>query len=280
MATSFKLFYLGTAAAIDMVEGDITSENHNALNNLTFGSAGNPVAQNVGTLSPDGFWNYSGGTSNAYDANNLLYNEGFHIDGGGLQTFDALMLYSNSTITYTDGSTATGLTLIVMQDTAGKLYLVPPPTGSTSFATYISALEAKPILSVTLGTAAPANGTDTYGMTADRYVMTLHDYAVEGTSGNDYIDAAYNGDPERDQIDGTDNLAGNNNDSVTAGAGNDTVIAGLGNDTVLGEQGNDLLLGQAGNDSLDGGDGHDTLVDVGRHPRGPTHGGPDARVRL
>jgi Ca2+-binding RTX toxin-like protein len=260
MATSFKLFYLGTAAAIDTVEGNVTSENHNALNNLTFGSAGNTVAQNVGTLNPDGLWNYSGGNSVSYDANNLLYNEGFHIDGGGLQTFDALMLYSNSTITYTDGSTATGLTAIVMQDTAVKLYLLPPPSGSTGFGAYTSALEAKPILSITLGIAAPVNGNETYGMTADRYVLNLHDYVVEGTSGNDYIGAAYNGDAEGDRIDGTDNLAGNNNDSVTAGSGNDTVVAGLGNDTVRGEQGNDLLLGQSGNDSLDGGDGHDTLV--------------------
>lgn len=260
MATTFDLFLLGTAPQIDTVEGNITSENHQALEGLVFGSTSDPLAANVASLSPDVdlllFPDYrSGSTSDAYDTNNFLSNEQFVI-GGVRYTHDATMLYSNTVITYTDGTTAT-VSAMVMQDTAGNLYLLPPPSGPTA---YSDALEAKPILSVTLGTATPANGTEVYAMTADRYGLTLSDYVVEGTTGNDLIDTNYAGDPEGDRIDDTDNLAGTNDDLVSAGLGNDTVRAGAGNDTVFGSDGNDLLDGGAGNDSLDGGNGNDTLI--------------------
>ncbi|AWZ18838.1 type I secretion target repeat protein [Roseovarius sp. TM1035] len=260
MATTFDLFVLGTAPQIDTIEGNLTSENHGALEGLVFGSTANPLAGTVATLSPDIdlllFPDYTGGaTSNAYDSNNFLSNEEFVI-GGVRYTHDATMIYNNTVITYTDGTTAT-VNAIVMQATNGTLYLLPPPSGPTA---YSDALEAKPILSITLGTAAPTNGTDVYGMTADRYDLTFSDYVVEGTAGNDLIDAAYLGDPEGDRIDDTDNLAGTNADLVTAGLGNDTVRAGAGNDTVFGSDGNDLLDGGTGNDSLDGGNGNDTLI--------------------
>ncbi|VVS97803.1 Type I secretion target repeat protein (modular protein) [Roseovarius sp. EC-HK134] len=260
MATTFDLFVLGTAPQIDTIEGNLTSENHGALEGLVFGSTANPLAGTVATLSPDIdlllFPDYTGGaTSNAYDSNNFLSNEEFVI-GGVRYTHDATMIYNNTVITYTDGTTAT-VNAIVMQATNGTLYLIPPPSGPTA---YSDALEAKPILSVTLGTAAPSNGTDVYAMTADRYDLTFSDYVVEGTTGNDLIDAAYLGDPEGDRIDDTDNLAGTNADLVTAGLGNDTVRAGAGNDTVFGSDGNDLLDGGTGNDSLDGGNGNDTLI--------------------
>lgn len=260
MATTFDLFRLGTAPQIDTIEGNLTSENHQALEGLVFGSTANPLASNVASLSPDIdlllFPDYTGGaTSNAYDSNNFLSNEQFVI-GGVRYTHDATMIYNNTIITYTDGTTAT-VSAIVMQDTSGNLYLLPPPSGPNA---YSDALEAKPILSVTLGTAAPTNGTDVYAMTADRYDLTFSDYVVEGTTGNDLIDTNYTGDPEGDRIDDTDNLAGTNDDLVTAGLGNDTVRAGAGNDTVFGSDGNDLLDGGTGNDSLDGGNGNDTLI--------------------
>lgn len=258
MPTTFDLFSLGLAPIIDTFEGNLTSEGHNNLNGLVFGSALNPLASTVTSLSPstDFFNNYTGGpTANAYDADNLFNNERFIIDGVTL-THDATMRYTNSVITYTDGTTAI-VDAIVMQDTNGNLYLLPPASGPDA---YSDALEAKPILTLTLGTAAPANGTDVYAMTADRYDLTLPDYMVEGTAGNDLIDAAYLGDPEGDRIDDTDNLAGTNDDLVFAGAGDDTVRAGAGNDTVYGEDGNDLLDGGAGNDLLHGGLGDDTMI--------------------
>ena len=76
MATTFDLFLLGTAPQIDTVEGNITSENHQALEGLVFGSTSDPLAGNVASLSPDVdlllFPDYrSGSTSDAYDTNNF-----------------------------------------------------------------------------------------------------------------------------------------------------------------------------------------------------------------
>jgi Ca2+-binding RTX toxin-like protein len=256
MATTFKLFYLGTGPTIDTFEGNTISENHNALNGLSFGGPGSPIANNFSTLTPDGFWSYTGGATNtSFDADNLFSSEGFSIDGGSVRFFDTNMTYTATTIAYTDG-TSVQIDAIIMQDSAGRLYLLPP----TSAGSYADALEAKPIQSVTLGTAAPSGGNGTYGMMADRYVLTAHDYLVEGSSGSDLINASFAADPDNDKIDATDNLAGNNNDSVLASGGNDTVYAGLGDDTVLGEAGDDILLGQGGNDTLDGGFGNDILA--------------------
>ncbi|SPF80459.1 Hint domain-containing protein [Pseudoprimorskyibacter insulae] len=86
------------------------------------------------------------------------------------------------------------------------------------------------------------------------------DYIVEGTAGDDIIDAAYLGDPEGDVIDGVDHSDGSDKDSVTAGAGNDSVTSGADNDTVLGEAGNDTLDGGAGDDNLQGGADNDSLI--------------------
>ena len=102
-------------------------------------------------------------------------------------------------------------------------------------------------------------------------------YIVEGTSGDDLINAGYTGDPQGDMIDAGDALDNSDDDSVEAGAGNDTiasgsgddtvmggdgndyVIAGSGNDEVFGESGNDIMFGFDGDDILSGGDGADVL---------------------
>ncbi len=68
------------------------------------------------------------------------------------------------------------------------------------------------------------------------------DNVVEGTSGDDLIDRFYLGDPELDQVDNNDNLAGTNDDVIQAGAGNDTIVA------------------SAADDEIDGGTGRDTYV--------------------
>jgi Ca2+-binding RTX toxin-like protein len=250
VATTFNLFYLGTAPDIDSVEGNLTAENASALNGLVFGSSSDPIGTHLAKLAP-GSTGFAGGTSTAYDPDNT---ESFTIDGGAQQVHDSTMLYSNTVIRYTDGTTAT-VEAIVMQDTNGNTYLLPP----TSANSYSAALLAKPIETITLGTAAPSGGTDVFGMTADRYVMNLHDYIVEGTAGNDTIGTAYTGDPEGDRVDNSDGIDGSNNDTIKAGAGNDVVNAGLGNDSVEGGTGDDTLFGEAGDDTLQGGDGNDRV---------------------
>ncbi|WP_298860960.1 choice-of-anchor L domain-containing protein [uncultured Sulfitobacter sp.] len=90
--------------------------------------------------------------------------------------------------------------------------------------------------------------------------IPMPNYIVEGTGGNDNIDASYTGDPEGDMVDTNDNATGTNADSIEAGNGNDTVTAGAGDDTVMGGTGDDLISGDAGNDLLDGEIGDDTIA--------------------
>jgi Ca2+-binding RTX toxin-like protein len=85
-------------------------------------------------------------------------------------------------------------------------------------------------------------------------------FIVEGTNGNDLIDAGYTGDPQGDRIDANDAANGSNDDIVFAGFGDDTVLGGAGNDEIHGEDGNDSVDGGAGDDSLNGGFDDDSLL--------------------
>lgn len=105
------------------------------------------------------------------------------------------------------------------------------------------------------------------------------DGIVQGTAGDDLINADYTGDPQGDRIDhGDARLPGEvgDDDIVHAGAGNDTVIGGAGDDEIFGEDGDDLLVGGAGNNALFGGAGDDTFV--GGEGADTFHGGPGLDV--
>ena len=128
------------------------------------------------------------------------------------------------------------------------------------------------------------NGAPTGSMTFKNIENVLkdpqRDGIVDGTAGNDVIDAAYTGDPQGDRIDNSDAIlpgqapqddivkayggddlvkSGLGNDDVYGGTGNDTVFGGDGNDLLRGEDGNDVLNGDLGNDTLDGAAGNDSL---------------------
>ena len=85
-------------------------------------------------------------------------------------------------------------------------------------------------------------------------IPDARDFIVEGTGGNDTIDAGYAGDPELDFIDNNDHSDGSNDDLVQADEGDDLILSGAGDDTVYGQGGGDTIFGGAGNDSLDGDD--------------------------
>ena len=85
------------------------------------------------------------------------------------------------------------------------------------------------------------------------------DYQVEGTAGDDLIDASYLGDPEGDRVDNSDAQDGSQDDTILAGDGNDTVLAGDGDDSIEAGDGNDYVEGGEGDDTLRGGWGDDTL---------------------
>jgi len=114
------------------------------------------------------------------------------------------------------------------------------------------------------------------------------DGIVEGTSGDDTIDAGYTGDPEGDRVDFSDNIfstdpadaeddiieAYEGNDSVLAGDGDDSVDAGDGHDTVRAGDGSDTLNGGAGNDELMS-DANDEAIDVPTFPGVPVDDDPE-----
>ena len=61
---------------------------------------------------------------------------------------------------------------------------------------------------------------------------------VEGTTGDDLIDASYTGDPDGDFVDSNDEILpgeGPQDDIILAGDGNDTVLGGAGDDEIYGD---------------------------------------------
>ena len=102
-------------------------------------------------------------------------------------------------------------------------------------------------------------------VTAGDPAFSIDDYQdpgqeVDGTGGNDVIDATYV-DADGDSVStGPDTvLAGDGDDSVESGDGNDQVFGGVGEDTVLGGNDDDYIIGGNDDDSILGGDGNDTL---------------------
>jgi len=112
------------------------------------------------------------------------------------------------------------------------------------------------------------------------------DGLVEGTNGNDVIDAHYTGDPDGDRIDNDDAIlngdapdddrvyAFGGDDVVSSGVGDDLVFAGSGNDMIFSGKGDDVIYGEAGDDKVEaswgedlvfGGAGNDDLWASGNH---------------
>ncbi|MBC7180733.1 MAG: type I secretion protein, partial [Roseovarius sp.] len=265
MPTTFNWIFLGTETDfLDPTEGNSNAENAALFVNRTYGSAIDPLYQNVTRVTTID----NGGAAGALDMNNTASNDQFSTNiGGGTQTFtfDGLSTF-NATLTYTDGTTASFLAVLV-QDTAGNLFLAPPLNTTAANAANIAALTARPIESVTLNSVGTSTNTN---LGADRADIGIDNGIVEGTGGADLINGGFtesvaNGS---DRVDNNDGVGGGNDDVILAGGGNDTVLAGLGNDSVeggtgadslSGESGNDTLLGQGGTDTLIGGAGDDSL---------------------
>ena len=152
MSTTFQVIYLGTAADLDPVEGNQDSEDAATLVGTTFGTVADPLGLHIHTLTP-GTTGYAAGEVDYYDTNDA--GDTFSIDGGPDQVFDSTVGY-NATITYTDGTTAT-LTAVIIQDTAGRLYLTTELLGDPDQAV----LDAKPIRSISFDSG---NGFSNVGL--------------------------------------------------------------------------------------------------------------------
>ncbi len=259
MATTFNWIFLGTTTTfIDPTEGNTNMENANLLVGQTYGTAANPLYTRIRSATM--FDN--GGTAGSMDTNNNLVNDTFTTDLGAgtvTLTYDGTVIY-NATVTYVNGTTAT-VTAVLVQDTAGNLFLAPELTANADTTVY----EAAPIRSITLNSINTSTSLN-YG--PNRQVTGWDNGIIDGTNAADLIDGTFV-EPiagGSDKVDGGDGLGtaatGWNDDSIRAGAGADTVLAGLGNDTADGGTEADSIDGGGGNDSLLGGSGvfSDTLL--------------------
>ncbi|WP_339114090.1 hypothetical protein [Thioclava sp. GXIMD2076] len=177
MATSFEVIFLGTAADIDINEGNAVAGNASSLVGTTYGAANSPLYAQVHNFSAV---NYSGGDATVYDTDNNLTNDTFSIDGGPAQIFDSVVSYQ-ATVTYIDGTTGT-ISAVIMQDTAGRLYLMPEMTNNAD----VAVLNAAPIRSMTFNSLLVNDSN----MAADRFDMHFMN-PVDGTSGNDSMGVGY-----------------------------------------------------------------------------------------
>ncbi|MFD0860373.1 Hint domain-containing protein [Roseovarius aquimarinus] len=255
MPTTFNWIYLGKETeSLDPTEGNSNAENAALFVGRSYGTAGDPLYQRITSVTTVDI----GGASGALDMDNNVTNDAFSTDiGGGTQTFvfDGLTVF-NATITFANGSTQV-ITAVLAQSTTNELFLAPEFTNNAD----VGILESTPIVSITLNSVSNSTNTN---LGADRILQGWDNAVVDGTAGNDLIDAAYIEQVASgsDRVDNGDGLSGPgfNDDVIDAGAGNDTVLAGLGNDSVLGGAGNDSLSGEAGNDTLLGQGGADTLI--------------------
>lgn len=241
MADRYSVFYLGNVDSIDPTEGNSVTENAALLQSQSFGSSGDPLYDNVQTLSP-GSTGYGNSSADAYNSNNSANGgpDTFRINDGADQTFDAIATY-NATITYANGMPPQTVVAIVFQDTNGNLYLVPASSSNPS-TSYQAALEAGPIQSITFGAPVSTNSNMSGSRVAAEYVQP--DGWFDGSAGADALNSG-DFDSEADQIDASAN-------AIDGGAGNDTINAGGGADTVFGGAGDDVLNGGAGADLLRG----------------------------
>lgn len=239
MATTFDVIFLGRLPLIDTTQGNEIAENAAGLLG-SYGTAANPLSENVQTLSAE---RLSEDDNTTYDTDNGGGYDSFRINGGTPQLFDAISVY-DATITYFDGTTAT-ISAVVFQDVNGNTYLAPEIALNADQV----ALTAKPIDSLSLNSVLVDNGD----MGGDRVAGDFKS-AVDGTAGNDTITLTSG------YVDGEGDSITSGADFVLAGAGNDLIDGSDGNDVLNGELGDDTILGGNGNDTLFGGDGADRLI--------------------
>jgi Ca2+-binding RTX toxin-like protein len=233
LSTSFQVIDLGDYADIDPDESNGISENAADLSG-SYGDAGNPLYDqrvDATTSDPNGSGNVDGNDNNNTSPETITI-------GGVAKTIDSVQVY-DAVITYTDGDTA-NITAVVFQTTDGQTYLAPELALNADN----TALTAKPIVSIDLGTVVADDGA----LAADRVDADWQVPVLD--SSQDYIDGGA----------GADSIYGNEgNDTLLGGSGVDTIYGGDGTDSVEGGADADSIFGGAGNDTLIGGTGADSL---------------------
>ncbi|SMG55913.1 MULTISPECIES: Hint domain-containing protein [unclassified Paracoccus (in: a-proteobacteria)] len=174
-----------------------------------------------------------------------------------------IMLGYKSELDWQGGENGSSSTLIVGNFTMFAIWAELTPGDWQIIGYTATGISIREATDLAPGSGATGSPDAPDNLTASKLEGTL-DGKVQGTDGDDLIDANYTGDPDGDVIDGGDNTgrfgeSGSDDDYIEAGAGNDTVYAGLGNDTVYAGAGDDLVYGGEGDDTIYGGDGNDTL---------------------
>ena len=139
---TIEAFYLGVGLDLDLLEGNFLSETAFSLVGLTFGSAASPLVDTSLrqiTLTDSN----NDGIVRENDVFDNPFGEGLSYDGI-FRVLDSTQEYA-TTITYTDGTTASGR-IVLLQDTAGRVFIAPYVTGST----FNAVLGAGPIRSIRL----------------------------------------------------------------------------------------------------------------------------------
>lgn len=155
MPTTFNVISLGQTRDIDRKEGNYDAEKADKLVGQSFGDDDDPLFGHIHEMTPS---DAGLGDTDYYDQDNSEDN-GFRIDGGAEQTFDAVAVY-DAVITYDDGTSAT-ITAVIFQDVDGNTYLAPEISQNSDQA----ALDAKPIVSLELTGLV---GSTSLGLAGDR----------------------------------------------------------------------------------------------------------------
>ncbi|MFV0294068.1 MAG: Hint domain-containing protein [Paracoccus sp. (in: a-proteobacteria)] len=158
-SNTYTVYYLGTFADLDIVEGDPEAEvaTPPAMPTPTvFGSEDDPISDHARTMAP------VGDPGPYYRTNNLRYHDQFTIDSGPAQTFDSVVQFY-ATLIYSDGTAPATITAVILQDTEGRRYLAPELMLNSNQ----QALMAAPIQSLEL---TSVQNSSNFGMDVMRFV--------------------------------------------------------------------------------------------------------------
>ncbi len=247
-----NLIYLGNYGSVDTYENNWTAEYENSLVGI---SKDHTQLNIVQASASDG----GDGVVNDDDYGTYDYVQ-YYIDGEYNCTKTDTTMSANVTLTLTDGSTRV-VEVVMMQQQNGDLFISDLLNCGT--------LDNLSIANVRIDAITGDNYSGWYtnqsvDNTSFGPVEPQNDGYVDGTGGNDVIDANYV-DTDGDRIDANDQILageGVNDDIVRAGSGDDHVYAGNGDDEIYGGDGNDYIEFGTGDDLVFGGAGNDVIDDV------------------
>ncbi|MEZ5770348.1 MAG: calcium-binding protein [Defluviimonas denitrificans] len=279
MAATFSWIYLGTSTSVLDPTEEYGCGGANLFLGQTFGSTSDPLYNHITSVTMIN----NGGNATADRSGQQRHQRPIqhqHRRRPQTFTFDASIVY-NTTITYADGTTGT-VSMVMAQDTAGRLFLAPEPAAapaqirrsmrpsrSSRSPSTVSQAERRP--TPASGSTEPSPGSMT-AMSKGQRATTLSTQAMSSRSrtaqtGSTTVMASSAGTAWQDDRvragAGNDTvLSGLGNDYVDGGTGADSIDGGAGNDSLFGGTGvfNDTILGGTGNDTIDGGDGNDSLL--------------------